>query len=132
MQRNTFQRGLVLDAIHTLMHPTAEQVYADIIKKYPSISKATVYRNLAQLVQGGIIRQIHAPQGADHFDYMTRPHYHFHCQHCQSVFDVDLPYNEKLNQLARTADFDIQNHRLIFTGICEKCRNLTKKGKKHV
>lgn len=124
MQRKTFQRGLILEALHMLPHPTAAQVYSYVSQKYPSISKATIYRNLAQLADNQIIRQIHMPGGGDHFDHMMHPHYHFHCQKCLNVFDMDLPYDEKLNSLTQTNGFDIQGHSLIFTGICDKCRNL--------
>ena len=45
--RNTVQRQIVLQAVRSLHdHPTADSVYAVIAAEHPSISKATVYRNL--------------------------------------------------------------------------------------
>ena len=45
--RNTIQRSLVLEAVNKLQcHATADQIYAEIVKEHPTISRATVYRNL--------------------------------------------------------------------------------------
>ena len=52
--RNTVQRQIVLQAVRSLHdHPTADSVYAVIAAEHPSISKATVYRNLNQLALQG-------------------------------------------------------------------------------
>ena len=55
--RNTVQRQIVLQAVRSLHdHPTADSVYAVVAAEHPSISKATVYRNLNQLaLQGEIL-----------------------------------------------------------------------------
>ena len=42
-KRNTIQKQLVLDAVAQLAdHPTADEVYAHIAQKHPTVSKATV------------------------------------------------------------------------------------------
>ena len=48
--RNTIQRQLVLSAVRQLQnHPTADEVYQKVQKSCPTISRATVYRNLKLL-----------------------------------------------------------------------------------
>ena len=56
--RNTIQRQIVLQAVNQMHnHPTADAIYAVIAAQHPTISKATVYRNLNQLAsQGEILR----------------------------------------------------------------------------
>ena len=50
--RNTIQRQIVLQAVNQMHnHPTADAIYAVIAAQHPTISKATVYRNLNQLYQ---------------------------------------------------------------------------------
>ena len=76
-KRNTIQKKLVLDAVLRLAdHPTAEQVYAEVVKEHPTVSKATVYRNLNVLSQSGVLRHIPMPDGADRFDHRLTPHAH--------------------------------------------------------
>ena len=52
--RNTIQRQLVLSAVRQLQnHPTADEVYQKVQKSCPTISRATVYRNLKLLAEEG-------------------------------------------------------------------------------
>ena len=45
--RHTLQRSLILEAVKELRcHATTDEVYDAIVKKYPNISRGTVYRNL--------------------------------------------------------------------------------------
>ena len=51
-ERNTLQKKVILDELKYLMgHPTADQIYQQIHKKYPTISRATVFRNLKMLAE---------------------------------------------------------------------------------
>ena len=75
--RNTIQRQIVLQAVNQMHnHPTADAIYAVIAAQHPTISKATVYRNLNQLAAQGEILRVPVPTGADHFDFNIKPHYH--------------------------------------------------------
>ena len=56
-KRNTIQKELVLNAVTKMhRHVTADEVYDDIKKDYPSIGKGTVYRNLSILADENKIR----------------------------------------------------------------------------
>ena len=61
------------DAIHNFLmsrkdHPTAETVYANVIKEFPNISLGTVYRNLSFLVDNGMAVKVPCSDGSIHFD----------------------------------------------------------------
>lgn len=90
-KRNTIQRSLVLEAVNKLhCHATADEVYEEIIKEHPTISKATVYRNLNLLSEMGEIRRLQIPGSADRYDHISRNHCHVKCKVCGRVFDVDM------------------------------------------
>ena len=91
-KRNTIQKQLVLEAVAQLHnHPTAEQVYAQVVKAHPTISKATVYRNLASLSEDGRLRHLPMPAGADRFDHRLDGHAHIECTVCGRLDDVAVP-----------------------------------------
>ena len=70
MKRNTVQCTLVLNAVNELKnHPTADEVYNLIAKEHPSVSRATVYRNLNKLTEEGQLSRRVIPGGADRFDH---------------------------------------------------------------
>lgn len=121
-QRNTRQREVVLQAVQSRKdHPTADQLYLDIVRTYPRISRGTVYRNLKILAESGRIRQIQVP-GADRFDLRTEGHHHLLCIRCQQVADVSCPYDTAADrQVARETGFRMIHHSLLFEGICPTC-----------
>lgn len=123
--RNTVQRALVLDAVKKLHHhPTSADIYDAVRREHPSISRATVYRNLNVLAEQGELRRVEVPSGADRFDYRIAPHYHVRCSACGRVWDADLPYFENLTARPEQArDFEVQGHDIMFTGLCAQCRD---------
>ena len=126
-KRNTIQGALVLDAVNQLAsHATADDVYQYVRQEHPTISKATVYRNLRSLAEEGQIRSVNVPGGAERFDHIQVPHYHFKCDKCGQVFEVELDYLTELAQQIRNAgDFDILDHDIVFRGLCPDCKNAT-------
>ena len=124
IKRNTVQRTVVLDTVNTLKnHATADSVYNEIIKTHPSISRATVYRNLNLLAESGDIRRIEVPNGADCFDHRTFKHYHVKCSVCGKVFDVEMDYlNDLEKAIKNTNGFEFNGHDIIFSGICTLCK----------
>lgn len=127
LKRNTIQRSLVLDAVNRLQcHATAEDIYDEIVRDHPNISRGTVYRNLKQLSEAGEIRKLEVPGGTDRYDHLTHNHYHARCLKCGKVFDVDMDYIENLaSSVKDTHGFAISGHDIMFKGLCPKCKEKT-------
>ncbi|MGN0157865.1 MAG: Fur family transcriptional regulator [Brotaphodocola sp.] len=125
IKRNTIQCSLVLETVNQLKgHVTADEIYDAVVKKYPHISRATVYRNLNRLVKMEKIRKIEVPNGADCFESWCRKHYHIRCEKCGRLFDVDMEYISDLEKKIRdTHGFSFTGHDIIFTGICPQCKD---------
>ena len=126
MRRKSIHKQLILDAVKTLnIHATSCQVYDYVVKDNPSISKATIYRNLKQMAQDGDILDVGVIAGATHYDHNTHDHHHGVCQKCSAIFDVDC--NLKiLNTLKETAEpaagCTIKGSTLVFEGLCSNCQ----------
>ena len=129
MQRNTLQRQIILDAVIKLKkHPSIEEIYAEIHKRYPAISKTTVYRNLRKLAKGGVLREVSLADGLERYDGCPDQHYHFKCNYCGSIFDIDIEYIAGINDTVQIKyGFQVDEHELVFRGICAKCRKPEKK-----
>ena len=112
------QRQVILDAINELAnHPTAEEIYAHVAKSHPSISKATVYRNLSSSVESGEISTVGIIDGAMRFDHNIHTHFHFVCDKCRTLCDVP---SFDLNT-ANFGKLKIKKIDLVLHGTCEKC-----------
>lgn len=108
-------------------HPSAEWLYTQLKKDFPNISLATVYRNLSLLSNNGDILKIDVGSGCEHYDGNTENHYHFYCNSCGNIYDVNMDYVSDIDKNAeQLLGADIENHSLIFRGTCAKCKNNNK------
>jgi Fur family peroxide stress response transcriptional regulator len=82
----------------------------------------TVYRNLGVLADQGLIARIDFGSTFDRFDANTTHHYHFICDDCGTIFDLELPIDPSLDQrLNRASAHKARWHDIQFRGTCEKC-----------
>lgn len=103
-------------------HPTADVVYMNVRQQYPNISLGTVYRNLTLLSDIGEIQRLRLGDGVDHFDADTSTHYHFICNDCGSVIDLEMDSIESINDIAgQHFNGHISGHVTHFYGSCECC-----------
>ena len=118
------KRNAILECLrNTDVHPSAETLHQMLQEKYPDISLATVYRNLALFKHQGIITSIGAVNGIERFDAITEPHVHFICSCCSSVRDLPrMEIPESLcSQVAGATGGQVNSCQLVFTGICRDC-----------
>jgi Fur family peroxide stress response transcriptional regulator len=122
--RKTRQKQAILEVLRsTTSHPTADWVYNEVRKEIPNISLGTVYRNLRQLCQSGEISDLELCGSLSRFDAKRDNHYHFRCEKCGQVFDVDEPVDVELDKIAaRRTGFKVKCHRLEFCGLCLECQ----------
>ena len=103
-------------------HPTADFVYENMKQIYPNISLGTVYRNLNQLVEQGVLRRIATPVSGDRFDIRTDPHAHLLCTRCGKVLDLEDDLISELDRnVMRTTGFLVNDRQLLLSGICADC-----------
>ncbi len=125
-KRNTKQKEMILDIVkcsHT--HPSAEEVYRQVHEKIPSVSLSTVYRNLQEMADSSLIDRIVGEDGITRFDGKCDHHYHFICNSCHKIIDLDIAYDGNINQMI-DKDLKVDSHEIVFKGLCDKCINHSK------
>lgn len=122
--RMTSQREIILEELKKLKsHPTADELYHIVNKRLPRISMATVYRNLEQMSEAGIIKKLEYSGRQKKFDGTTHPHNHIHCIRCGRVADVHTIQGSHLHSLIVDASgFKVLDDQVEFTGICPACQ----------
>lgn len=127
-KRNTIQKQLVMHSVKRLVnHPTADEVYKQIVVSYPGISKATVYRNLSVLVNDGLLQKLNVPGAADKYDISTHTHYHAICNVCGSVFDLEMDNSPIIDiNISEIKDFVVEEYVILFKGKCKNCKSINK------
>ena len=122
-RRETRQREAILNILRSAdSHPTADWIYDEVRKAIPKISKGTVYRNLKILREKGEISELSLSGTVSRFEGRQENHYHFTCDKCGQVFDLDEPVNNELEErVARKTGFKVSHHQLEFRGLCKDC-----------
>jgi len=104
-------------------HPSVENIHDQIKNKFPTMSLATVYKNIILIKSLGEVLELGFPDGSNRYDgNKPNPHPHVICIKCKKIIDPhlhSLPEMEK--EVALETDFKILNHRLDFFGICSDC-----------
>ena len=124
MTKNTRQKEAILKVLRgTRSHPTADWIYHEVRKEMPNISLGTVYRNLKLLSAQHEILEVELSGTLSRYDACTDAHYHFRCEQCGSVFDVEGLVDRKLNRkVAQKTGFLVSHHCLEFHGLCTACQ----------
>ena len=120
----TTQRRAVFEAIANHKdHPTAEQLYSEVRRELPQISRMTVHRILGAFVSLGLVARTCHPGSAARFDPRVAQHHHLVCLDCGRIVDVE---DRRLNGLpwpnVNPQEFQIQDYHVHFRGRCSRCR----------
>lgn len=121
--RRTRQREVILEVLRgTKSHPTADWVYQEVRKEMPHVSLGTIYRNLKTLSEHGEIQELAFGSTHSRFDANSHSHYHFVCENCGTIEDLDMPIMTELEkEVEKTRGYQVSNHRLEFYGLCAEC-----------
>ncbi|MBQ4556303.1 MAG: transcriptional repressor [Clostridia bacterium] len=117
---NTKQKALVLEVVTaTCSHMTAEEIYIAAKAKMPQIAMGTVYRNLAQLVNDGVVRKLEIPNAPDRYDGCTECHEHLYCDKCGKVSDIWC--GDLTEAIESATGQKLSSYTLTIRGLCSEC-----------
>ncbi|MEI3271013.1 MAG: transcriptional repressor [Candidatus Gastranaerophilaceae bacterium] len=118
------QREIILDTLSkNAIHPTAEALLEFLKRDNSNVGMTTLYRNLNQLADAGLIKKIDGLEPSAHFDHNTFEHYHFICEKCKKVYDIPSSVAPDLvKNTTEATGFDITSHDIVFHGICSECK----------
>jgi len=124
MRRRSRQRMAILELLKGVRtHPSADSIYDEVRKKLPQISKGTIYRNLKVLEDEGVIIKLNVDGMVGRYEIRQDNHYHFICEKCGGIFDLNEPIETELNvKFAKKTGFKMTHHRLQFRGLCKDCQ----------
>lgn len=88
--KSTIPRVVIYQSLAKAMHhPSAEEIYLSIQKKYPGVSLATVYKTLDMLVQKSLASKVVTDEDKVRYDSKMEPHIHLYCEKTQKIMDYD-------------------------------------------
>lgn len=120
----TPQRLAILDFLQgNICHPSAEDIFAEVKKRFPTMSFATVYNTLEALKNKQRLLEINIDSQRKRFDPNPVPHHHVICLKCKKIDDVHKEFQLELPKTI-TDKFKITGNHIDFYGLCESCKEL--------
>ena len=120
LRRYSRQRERIYQAVHASReHPSAQLVYDLLREEMPRLSLGTVYRNLHQMAQEGMLQELEGPTAR--FDACLAPHAHIRCTCCGRVMDLSALEEPAPVRSAAEAGWQVERYSLMLEGICPAC-----------
>ena len=121
-RRRIFER-----AFSTHQHFSAERLYSWMGEEDgPRVSRATVYRTLALLEDGGFVESLDTGGGELVYEHVLGHGHHDHliCTRCGRIIEFDCAMIESAQErIAKSYDFQVLRHRHELYGHCANCRD---------
>jgi Fe2+ or Zn2+ uptake regulation protein len=96
-------------------HPTADQVWARVRRRCPTVSRATVYNTLHLLVEKRLIRTQVLREGTTVFDPIVEAHHHFIDVDTGRIYDI--PWDSiRVSGQGALRGFDVRDYQVILRG----------------
>jgi Fur family ferric uptake transcriptional regulator len=117
------QRDMVRFIFAQHNHFDADQLIDEMKRAGSVVSRATVYRTLAKLVDAGLLRRLDVgPRTFYEHDYGYPPHEHLYCQQCRQMIEFQNPaIDAVIREVSRQHNFQTNGHSFIIHGICNAC-----------
>jgi len=117
----TPQRLAITDILCVHGHIGIESLYDVMIKKFSSISLATIYKNINLMLENSFIQEVKLPNQKSVYELTKQSHSHIICEKCGTVNDISIDLNAIVNSVAALENFEINKADLVLSGVCKNC-----------
>lgn len=118
----TPQRLAIVDALYINGHMNTETLYSLMIKKFSSISLATIYKNINIMIEKSFIQEVKLPHAKSVYELTKTSHSHLLCKKCGAIEDIEINLDAMMDKISKTNQFQIDKTDFILSGNCKNCQ----------
>lgn len=118
----TPQRLEIVDILYKNGHINIDDLYKALQDKFPSLSLATIYKNINTMCSKLFLSEVKIPHQKNVYELTKDEHSHIVCSKCDSIIDIDLDISTILNQAKRESHYSLKTSSIVLNGICPKCQ----------
>ncbi len=118
----TPQRLEITNALYTNGHISIEKLYGVMLKKFNSISLATIYKNINLMLEASFIQEVKIPNEKSVYELTKETHSHIICDSCGEIMDIELNLDSVISNAAQSSNYNIKKSALILSGTCKNCQ----------
>ena len=118
----TPQRLEITNTLYTNGHISIEKLYDVMLKKFSSISLATIYKNINLMLEASFIQEVKIPNKKSVYELTKETHSHIVCDSCGEIMDIELDLASIMSNAAQSSNYKINKSDLILSGTCKNCQ----------
>lgn len=117
----TPQRVAIVEELYANGHMNIDDLYKKLLAKFPSISLATIYKNINAMVEKLFLNEVKIPETKSVYELTKEEHSHLVCSECGKIEDLMLDTSSLVSEAKALREFTIKETSVIFTGLCPSC-----------
>ncbi|WP_258239243.1 MULTISPECIES: Fur family transcriptional regulator [Arcobacteraceae] len=118
----TPQRVAIVEELYSNGHMNIDELYKKLLEKFPSISLATIYKNVNAMVEKVFLNEVKIPEAKSVYELAKEEHSHLVCSSCGKIEDITIDTSILQSSIKEESAFQIQNVDVVFSGLCKSCQ----------
>ena len=117
----TPQRLEIVSLLSSNQHINVDELYVLLHNNFPSISLATVYKNINVMLEKLLLSEVQIPNKKNVYELMKEEHCHLMCLECHEILDLKLDITKLIKEAELKSGYSIYSSDLVFSGVCPSC-----------
>ena len=118
----TPQRVAIVEELFKNGHMNIDDLYKKLLSKFPSVSLATIYKNINAMVEKVFLSEVKIPNSKSVYELVKTEHAHLVCSCCGNIEDIMLDPSSIISEVSTLSSFKIDSTNIVLSGICPKCK----------
>ena len=120
----TPQRLEIVNVLSSYGHLNVDKLYALLKSTFPSISLATVYKNINTMMAKNFLSEVKLQNQKSVYELVKETHSHIMCTECEEILDITLDTSSLFAEATSKSNYNITSSNIVFNGVCQKCQVL--------
>lgn len=117
----TPQRVAIVEELYKNGHMNIDDLYKKLLSKFPSVSLATIYKNINAMIEKVFLSEVKIPNSKSVFELVKAEHAHLVCSQCGNIQDINLDASSLINEVSTLSSFKVESTNITLAGICTDC-----------
>lgn len=117
----TPQRVAIVEELYANGHMNIDELYKKLLDRFPSVSLATIYKNVNSMVEKVFLSEVKIPNTKSVYELVKTEHAHLVCSSCGKIEDLMLDSSDILEQVTKISKFKVDSTNIVLAGTCINC-----------
>lgn len=118
----TPQRVAIVEELYKNGHMNIDDLYKKLLSKFPSVSLATIYKNINAMIEKVFLSEVKIPNSKSVYELVKTEHAHLVCSSCGHIEDIILDATSVLEEASKLSSFKVDTTSIVLSGLCPNCK----------